>query len=137
MASSIFLFDLVKKFDIDLIVKHFILIVLYIFLLQHLHDLDIAILIHVLAAISTSGSNLFVYCYFGKLATDSYTRMAECLYDNDWVGIDIESQKFIILMIANIQKPIYYHGFGVIYLNLETFTDVSVEDIFWHSVVTF
>lgn len=70
-------------------------------------------------------SNLFLYCYFGKLATESFEKMADCLYDCNWYEVSIQLQKFLIIMIANIQKPIYYYGFRLAILNLETFTKVS------------
>lgn len=66
-------------------------------------------------------ANLFIYCYLGKLSTESYAKMADCVYNI--IGL----QKHYILMIANMQKPLYYHGFGVIYLELETFTRVSLR----------
>lgn len=67
---------------------------------------------------------LFTYCYFGKVATDSFQNMADCIYEMNWHELPIEQQKYFILMIANTQKPLYYHGFNVT-LNLETFCQVS------------
>lgn len=76
-------------------------------------------------AVVLSSSNLFVYCFFGLLATENHRKMEFCLYSCDWIGIDIEYQKYLILMIANIQKPIRYHGFNVFVLDLKTFCSVS------------
>lgn len=70
-------------------------------------------------------SSLFAYCYFGKLATDNFTKMADCLYESKWYESSIKAQKCFVLMIQNMQKPLYYHGFGIAILNLKTFTDVS------------
>lgn len=85
-------------------------------------DFDLVIL---LLGFSCSISNLFAYCYFGKLATESFEKMTECLYEYNWLDLPIELQKYFIIMIGNTQKPIYYHGFGFAILNLETFTQVS------------
>lgn len=42
-----------------------------------------------------------------------------------WYKLPIALQKVYMLMMMNVQKPLNYHAFGVIYLNLETFTKVS------------
>lgn len=70
-------------------------------------------------------SNLFLYCFFGKLATDSYAEMAECMYETNWQDAPTELQKYLILMIANMQKPRQFHGFNVTLIDLQTFTNVS------------
>lgn len=72
-------------------------------------------------------STLFTFCYFGKLSTTSFENMADCMYENNWYEWSIESQKHIVIMIMNAQRSIYYHGFGVALLNLETFTKVSYQ----------
>lgn len=70
-------------------------------------------------------SVLFAYCYFGKSATESYEKMAGCLYLWDWHELSPKLQKHLLVMMINAQRPIYYHGFGVANLDLEKFTDVS------------
>lgn len=90
---------------------------------QHSINLLIAI-----SAVSTGISSLLINCYFGKMATESYVRMVDCVCNKiKWYELPIRLQKYFILMIENMQKPLYYHGFGVIYLKLETFTNVSVN----------
>lgn len=69
--------------------------------------------------------NLFVYCFYGKIATESFANMSDNLYDSNWQKLPIELQKHLVVMMANAQRPIFYHGFGIAVLNLETFTDVS------------
>lgn len=59
------------------------------------------------------------------ITTDSYEKMAERLFESNWQRLSIDLQKYFILMIANMQRPIRYHGGGVIALNLETFGNVS------------
>lgn len=74
---------------------------------------------------SVGTTNLFLYCFFGKLATDSFDNMAYCMYASKWQALPINLQKYFILMIGNMQRPLYYHGFNVAYLNLETFCRVT------------
>lgn len=38
-------------------------------------------------------------------------------------------------MIGNAQRPIFYHGFGFIILDLETFAKVSLTFIIWNKFI--
>lgn len=59
------------------------------------------------------------------LATDSFEQMSNCLYyDSNWFDLPVELQKYLIVMIAYMQKPLYYHGFEVAKLDLRTFIQV-------------
>lgn len=70
---------------------------------------------------------LLPMCYFGKLATESFEEMSDCVYhDIIWNGATLELQKFITLMIANLQRPLHYHGCHIVELNLNTFLSVSL-----------
>lgn len=51
--------------------------------------------------------------------------MADCLYESDWHELSVDLQQKVVLMIQNMQRPLFYTGFGVAVLNLETFTKVS------------
>lgn len=51
--------------------------------------------------------------------------MADFIYESDWHLHSIKLQKYIMLMMENMQMPLYYTGFGIAYLNLETFERVS------------
>lgn len=73
---------------------------------------------------------LFCYCYFGQSATESFERMADCIYnDLKWPELPAPLQKHTILMIANMQQTIYYHGLRVITLDLNTFIHVSSNSL--------
>lgn len=92
--------------------------------LQSFKHFDFRIFITI-TAILTGISILFIYCFFGKLATESFLEMSYSLYNANWYEFPIVMQKDIILMMANMQKPIYYHGFNMAILNLETFLKVN------------
>lgn len=68
---------------------------------------------------------LFLYCYYGKLASESSAKFADCVYDLDWQKLPTKLQKYVIVMIANMQRPIYYNGFRFVDLDLSTFITVS------------
>lgn len=84
---------------------------------------DFGILI-ILIGFLNGVSQLFIYCYFGKIASTNYEKMAGSLYESAWVEMSSKYQKYLIVMIANAQIPIHYHGLNIAILNLETMTKV-------------
>lgn len=72
---------------------------------------------------------LFVYCYCGSKSTEFFENMADALYEAIWPDLQIQLQKYFIVMIANMQTPIHYHGLNVCYLNLETFVAVRLKSM--------
>lgn len=96
----------------------------FLHLFQQSKHIDLSIYI-VLLGITLSITNMFLCCYFGKLATESFEKMPDCLYESNWHERSIKLQKYFNLMIQNMQTPLFYHGFNVAVLNLETFTKVS------------
>lgn len=79
----------------------------------------------IMMALTIGTATLFVYCYFGKMASESYGEMSNCLYECNWVELSPKQQKRIIMIIENAQRPLYYHGFGMAVLHLESFTKVQ------------
>lgn len=88
--------------------------------LKHI-DFDLCIL---LTGAVTCILLIFLYCLFGKIATESFENMSNCLYESKWNELSPNLQKYFVLMIGNAQIPVYYHGFDLIILNLETFSIV-------------
>lgn len=84
-------------------------------------------LLPLVTGVMCGSSNLFLYCFFGKWATESYANMTYYVYEADWPSAPVATQKYFILMIANMQRPLYYHGFGIAVLNLETFAKVRTK----------
>lgn len=85
----------------------------------------------VLLTTSVGISTMFLYCYFGQSATANYEMMADCVFNMEWYKHPTKLQKHFILMIANMQKPIYYHGFYVARMDLNTFVRVSCLGNWW------
>lgn len=84
-------------------------------------------MVFLMQAMMLSGSIMFVYCYFGEMATESFGNLASALYESSWQNLSIKLQKCYILMIANAQRPLYYHGFHVSILSLNTFAKVRLR----------
>lgn len=91
---------------------------------QQLQGLDYNLCLLVMAIVSNV-TTISVYCYFGKMATESFLDMSCCLFESDWLHLPVKLQRFFILMIADAQLPLHYHGFHIATLNLETFTKVT------------
>lgn len=75
---------------------------------------------------------LLLFCYFGKVATESYQQICDHLYDFKWYQLPNDVQMYFILMISNAQTPMYYSGIGMVIMNLETFTKVRH---YWTTIV--
>lgn len=93
--------------------------------MQQIQHRDFCGALFVLTTVMIDGMNPFTHCYFGKLATDSFAQMSNDLFEANWVELPVRVQKYFVLMIGNAQIPLYYHGFRMVFLNLETFSKVS------------
>lgn len=71
-----------------------------------------------------SSMNTFLYCYFGHLSTVSFLRIPDWLYASHWYELTNDQQRYYFMMIANSQRPLFFHGFGLANLTLETYSKV-------------
>ena len=90
---------------------------------QEMKHIDYSISILLLAA-SDVTVHLFILCFFGKVATENFSEMADCMFESNWLKFPVNLQKSLILMIENAQIPLCYNGY-IVTLNLETYTKVS------------
>lgn len=97
------------------------------YIFQQFQNLDFEVLT-VTLLLMINWSILLLYCFFGKVATSSYEDMIDYLYFANWTESPIVLQKEFVILLANAQKPLSYHGFGVVFLNLETFTKVKEDN---------
>lgn len=132
LSCAMFGLDLVRinpLFEISSKLSYFFYIKKYfIFPFQQLKHLDFYI-VTVLISTFIGISNIFLFCYFGKLATESYANLCDYLYEFNWHELPNDLQKYFILMIGNAQQTLYYSGFGMIILDLETFSKVRMIQI--------
>lgn len=70
--------------------------------------------------------NMLAWCYFGRISTQSYAMIADCMYELNWYELPTYLQKNILYIIANAQRKIQYEGFGIIILQLETICKVKI-----------
>lgn len=55
--------------------------------------------------------------------------MADRLYEANWRELSVDLQKYFVVMLGNAQRPVFYDGFGIAILNLETFSKVTHDEI--------
>lgn len=60
-----------------------------------------------------------------SIATESYGQMTRCLFESNWQNLSLRLRKYMILMIGKTQRPLYYSGFGLLPLDLGTFSGVT------------
>lgn len=60
------------------------------------------------------------------MSSDCLAEIADLFYSFEWYNQNIKIQKCVVMLIANAQRPRHFHGFGVILLTLDTFTNVSI-----------
>lgn len=73
-----------------------------------------------------STSNLFLYCYYGQVSTESFLRFGDSIYESNLYNLPNNLQRSSVVMIANAQKPIFFHGCGIFHLSLNLFARVSL-----------
>lgn len=84
-------------------------------------DFSVVIL---LTAVTTGVANLYLYCVFGKMTTESFEKISDAMYECNWQEFPVDFQKYLLFMITNAQRRLFYDGFGLVVLNLYTFCKV-------------
>lgn len=137
LSDTIFQMDLVNQHFLFLAQRHYLIvyylipnlitidILRFFFDIQQFRHIDFEMCVLLVSTIVVV-ANLFLYCYYGKLATESFHQIADCLYEANWINFSIDQQKCVTFMLMHAQIPLYYHGFGIAVLNLETFSGVRL-----------
>lgn len=97
---------------------------------QLLENHNYITIIVVVVGVSAGILIIFPFCFYGKLATESFDKMTDVIWDLNWLVLPLALQKYIILLLANMQMTMYYHGFEIITLDLNTFVRVSTVWVF-------
>lgn len=68
-------------------------------------------------------------CLLGRMVTEQFAQMPNHLFQSRWYILPVDVQKYFILMLTNTQQPVFFDGFGMFVLNLETFSAVQIKII--------
>lgn len=93
--------------------------------IQDAANLDLTVVVSILGLQMSTGTVL-LYCYVGSLTTSQFLRFGDISYESDWIKMPIAMRRFILLLIADAQRPIIFKGLSLIDLNLMTFTTVII-----------
>ncbi|CRK99141.1 CLUMA_CG012550, isoform A [Clunio marinus] len=74
---------------------------------------------------SAIASQLFIYCFLGSILSTMCEKLQESLYCSKWYEIkDISIKKNILIMIGEMQRKQGYSAFGIVNIDLETYSNV-------------
>lgn len=57
---------------------------------------------------------VYVYGDFATKVTSQIQAIGDEMYDKNWNSYPLEFQRFVQLIIIRSQRPLYFHGFGII-----------------------
>lgn len=80
--------------------------------------------VYLFIALLSSIITLYIYSYFGDKTTDIFYEYSFCVSKSNWFEIPSNLQKFLIPMIAFSQRPVFFHGSGLVKMNCDTFAKV-------------
>lgn len=68
----------------------------------------------------------YIYCQFASFITERISRVDDSIYGSNWYNYPVGVQKYLILIIALSERPIYFTGFGLMKCTLEMFGAVRL-----------
>lgn len=106
------------------------------FFLQALQNLQLDIVIFILVTISAL-TDAYVFCYCGATTTMLFSEYADRLYEINSYDLPVPLQKQFVIILANLQRPVYYEGFGMVKLDLELFLNVKLIYVYRYIILKF
>lgn len=67
-----------------------------------------------------------MYCHFSTQTSFRIASIGDIAYGANWYGYPPEVQKYLVMIIARSQEPIFFSGFGFIFCTMEVLLKVSV-----------
>lgn len=68
---------------------------------------------------------LFLYCFFGNKLTDDLLSMNDLVYESEWYHYPVQTQRYLILIMARAQQPFYISAYNVMPCTLENYGKVN------------
>lgn len=69
-------------------------------------------------------AGMYVYSFFATKITTQIQTIGERMYETEWNCFPAKFQLFVQLTINRSQRPLYFHGFGLILCDMATFAKV-------------
>lgn len=71
---------------------------------------------------------IFIYCFLASKITALLEMFEDVANQSVWYKYPIELRKAIIFINCLTQKQNHFHGFGLLYCNMQTFASVSITN---------
>lgn len=88
-------------------------------LLQEFKSFDITLLSPI-PSMANCVCYVYLYTNFGEETNKSFENISSLLYEGDWIKQPNHLKKTLLLMMQNVQKPMFYTTFGGFLLNVDT-----------------
>lgn len=121
----------ISVYQVELVMSMLFCLFLFLFklsrvFLQAIRNLQLNIVLLVVCVLSAL-TEAFVFCYFGTMTTDSFSKYVDRAYEIHWCNLPVRLQKQLITFLGILQQPLEYRGFGMVTLNTMTFVKVMLN----------
>lgn len=110
--------------------SRFVFFVFFVILIKQLYlqairemQLTIILVISIVDALSYA----FTFCYCGAMTAYSFSKYVDRLYETHRYNLPVQLQKHLIIIMANLQRPRFYQGFGMVVSNLTIFVNAKLN----------
>lgn len=71
---------------------------------------------------------IFIHCETGQRVTSAFDDFTEVMGQCNWYLFSTETQKMLVIFLANSQQPTTVHGFGNIVCERESMKKVGIKN---------
>lgn len=64
-------------------------------------------------------------CNFATFATDRIASLGDVVYESSWDELPLKIRRYVALIIARSQEPVYFTGYNLVRCTLEILGKVS------------
>lgn len=79
-------------------------------------------------------SGMYIYSYFATKVTSQIQIIGDKMYETNWNRFPLEFQPFLQPIIIRSQRPLYFHGYGLINCDMATFAKVKTFQKYFSSL---
>ncbi|XP_073990823.1 odorant receptor 46a-like [Rhodnius prolixus] len=69
-------------------------------------------------------TNIFLHCWCAEQITDGSVRLSRALYSTNWILIDKENARIVLIMLTRANLPLVMTGKNLVKINFETFANI-------------
>lgn len=67
-----------------------------------------------------------IFGFTGTACTEAFENYSRYMYKSNWYNLPNDLQKYTILVIANGNRPLFFHGMNILTLDLHTIASVRI-----------